>query len=127
MTAQSKSKSKLKTSIAIAVTAIPLLLGGTLVATNPNKDAYTDYALEKLCEYPNFPPQVAAQFQETCKNTVSPGGGLLGRDRIKNMILSRTQRQNFFLFSIYTTEVFGRTVTSVGVFGTFVPIGVQGS
>lgn len=127
MTAQSKPKSKLKTTIALAVTAVPILIGGTLIATNPGRDAYVDFALEKVCEYPNLPQQFAQQFQQSCKDTVAPGGGLWGRDRVKNMVASRTQQQNFLFFSIYKTEVLGRTFTTVGALGTFFPIGVQGS
>ncbi|MDY7016115.1 MAG: DUF4359 domain-containing protein [Cyanobacteriota bacterium] len=120
---QSQPKSKLKVGIAIAVTAIPIAIAGTLIATNPGEEAYGNYALETACEYQNLPQQV----QAACKNTVGEQGGLWGRDRIKTLIVSQTYRQNFILFSLYKTELFGQTYTSVGALGMFVPVGVQRS
>ncbi|MDY6781586.1 MAG: DUF4359 domain-containing protein [Cyanobacteriota bacterium] len=120
---KSKPKSKLKGGIAIAVTAIPILVAGTLFATNPNEEAYGNYALETACEYSSLPQQV----QAACKDTVGARDGLWGRDRLKSLIVSQTQRQNFALFSIYKTEVFGQTYTSIGALGTFFPVGVKGS
>ncbi|MBD2576671.1 DUF4359 domain-containing protein [Oscillatoria sp. FACHB-1406] len=125
MTEQVKRKSKLKTTLALIITAIPLAIGGALLATNPSKDDYANYALAKVCDYPNLPKQVAAQFQQACKGSVAPGSGLFGRDTLKNAIASKTEQQNYLFFSTYKTELFNRSFTTVGVFGQFVTIGAQ--
>lgn len=125
MTEQVKRKSKLKTTIALAITAIPLVIGGTLLATNPTKDDYANYALAKVCDSPNIPKQVAAQFEQVCKGSLAPGSGLLGRDTLKNAIASQTEQQSYLFFSTYKTTLFNRTFTTIGIFGQFVPISAK--
>lgn len=125
MTEQVKRKSTLKNTIAIAITAVPLLLGGALIVTNPSKEDYANYALNRLCDYPNLPKQIAAQFQQACQGSVAPGSGLLGIDNLRNAVVAKTDQQNYLFFSTYKTEVFNKTFTTIGIFGQFVTIGAQ--
>jgi hypothetical protein len=81
-------------------------LGGLMVVTNPNYNAYEQYATEELTLYlkDNVCTQVSQKLggflQSYCKSLVDAG-----RPQIQELIAQQTTRQNYFLFSIYQTEL----------------------
>lgn len=86
--------------------AILVAFGGLLVFTNPNNNAYEEYATEKLTVYlkENVCTKVSQPLgdflQSHCKTLVDTG-----RPQIQELIAQQTTRQNYFLFSIYQTEL----------------------
>lgn len=79
----------------------------TLMAfTNPEPKAYEEYAAEKLNDYlkENVCTEVTAKlgkfFQNHCGNLVDTA-----RPQLGEIIARQTLRQNYFLFSIYETEL----------------------
>lgn len=76
-------------------------LGVAMALTNPTQSAYEEYAVDKLTEYVKENVCQKAPFlQEGCASTVDAG-----RSDIQRIVQGSTQRQDFLLFSIYTTDV----------------------
>ncbi len=78
------------------------VLGGVMVATNPSRDRYKDYAAKQMNSY--VKKEVCSDVEQSflrdqCENAVD-----VGRNQMGNLIDDSTQRDNYFLFSIYTTE-----------------------
>ncbi|MGF1522397.1 MAG: DUF4359 domain-containing protein [Leptolyngbyaceae cyanobacterium] len=101
-----------------------------MMVTNPGKPAYTNYASERLpeelkqgCSELKEDIWVGSVFKlptgDLCKSLVG-GADLVGRSAIKLIIERSTERQNFGIFSIYTTTVPGRTVKTVGIGRRFI-------
>ncbi|MCX7594183.1 MAG: DUF4359 domain-containing protein [Fischerella sp.] len=124
---QSISKSTL-TLIAIAGVA------SVMSFTNPNNNAYVDYAANQLtseiqnavCRGPQLPQgrwweDVSKLTATTCKSGLTTGLALQS-SKIKDIIALSTERQNFFIFSIYTTKVPGYNFRTIGAFGNFLTI-----
>ncbi len=97
-----------------------IALGGVMLLTNPQSSGYTDYASKRFiveagkvvcartgyCDMANLP----AIGMNTFKNNL-----------LKPAIENATKRDNFLLFSIYTTEFPGIvTVKTLGVLGNFI-------
>ena len=80
--------------------------GGAMTITNPGQKAYEQYAMKRLTSYlkenvcTQTPEGLGKLLENQCSTLVD-----LGRPQIQNLIASRTQRQNFLLFSIYSTEL----------------------
>jgi Na+/H+ antiporter NhaB len=94
---------------------IGLLVGVLLLGiTNPRQDAYTQYAAWKfkdnLCKQTPLP----STAQLTCA-TLSP----LPYDWAARLLNGYTRRDNYFLFSVYTTEVFGLENRTIAIAGQF--------
>ena len=108
----------MKLQIIFAGAAIALV---AMLITNPSQDRYIDYAAEEFAKTgqnsictSNLP--VAAQQQcEFAVNLLSSQGKPL----IKQYIQGTTQQQNFFLFSIYTTDAPNRKLTTIAAFNNF--------
>ncbi len=92
------------------------VLGGAMLITNPKQEEYVNYASVTLIE----------QIQKECKgdfcNVVNPLVSSIGKPFIKPFLDSASKRQNFVLFSIYTTEIPGKTYKTLGLFGNFIPV-----
>jgi len=82
-------------------------LGVVMAVTNPSKPEYEEYAVQQLTEYVK---------QEVCNDAPKIFGILLQRSNcnglidsshpaIKKIIAVNTERKNFILFSIYTTDL----------------------
>jgi Domain of unknown function (DUF4359) len=112
---------------AIAIAAI----SGVMLFTNPNKEAYADYASVKfvveiktaICRGPELPnsdwlQKISSIVGGVCKGAFNTAGSL-GYNPIKNFVNTGTTRKNLLVFSIYTTEIPGKTFTTIGVFGNF--------
>ena len=90
------------------------LVSSIMALTNPTKDAYLDHAAWHLhdtyCQQKSLPLGVkAACFV----------GKPLPPDAVKPVIESYTRHQNYFLFSIYTTNFWGKKFHTVGLGGKF--------
>lgn len=110
-------------------------LGGAMALTNPPKDAYEEYAVQKLSTYlkdevcakaPNqldFLPKNSEFLQNQCKSLVDTT-----RPQIQELISQKTQRQNLIIFSIYRSDLNAKAILptlpdyhfeTVGVFQNF--------
>lgn len=110
---------------AIVVGCALLGLGGALVATNPRQDAYDEFATRAAIAY--LKTEVCAKaptafgLQAVCQSELESN-----QSKIKKIIVDGTQRQNFVVFSRYTTDLAispdlpSYHVESVGVLGQFV-------
>lgn len=109
--------------------AIALLLLATGMGfTNPARDKYLTYAsgtLEKelestVCKDSRVPKALSGVTDTligSCKNLLTSQRGT-----IESLLDNTTQRQNFGVASIYTTEVGGKSYQTVGAFGNFVTL-----
>jgi hypothetical protein len=77
-------------------------LGVAMAATNPGRDAYEQYATKKLSQYlrEEVCPQAGETFRSPCNSLVKDN-----QDQIQKIISENTQRDNFFLWSIYKTDL----------------------
>lgn len=104
-----------------------------MAMTNPARPIYVDYATEQLVQelkqtlcdrrtqeirIPDLPAFELPQGEE-CRSLLA-AGDLLGRGLLKTWIDHTTTRQNFVLFSVYTTQTPGKTFKTVGMFNNFV-------
>ena len=108
----------MKLQIIFAGAAIALV---AMVVTNPSQDRYIDYAAEEFAKTgqnsictSNLPTE-AKQQCEFAVNLLSSQGKPL----IKKYIQGTTQQQNFFLFSLYTTDAPSRKLTTIAALGNF--------
>lgn len=83
-------------------------LGSVMALTNPGRDDYEEFAVEKLTTYlkddacPQAPtvPGIGDLLQRQCKTLVDTG-----RPQIQQIISQTTQTQNFLFFTIYRTDL----------------------
>jgi hypothetical protein len=83
-------------------------IAGILLTTNPNREDYEQYASQRLTSY--LRDNVCARAQASldvqallrgyCKMLVDTG-----RPFLQEAIASKTTRKNFFIFSVYQTEL----------------------
>jgi hypothetical protein len=85
---------------------ILIFLGGLLLVSNPGEDDYEKYATNSLADYIksdlcNKSQGKAGRFLASqCKSLVD-----ISRPQLGEFIGSTTERKNFFLFSIYETQL----------------------
>ncbi|MDX2239170.1 MAG: DUF4359 domain-containing protein [Leptolyngbyaceae cyanobacterium bins.302] len=99
-------------------------LGTFMAVTNPSQAAYESYATQKVVNLldRNVCAEAPKSFdlRKDCKSYLTAN-----RSQIKEFIANNTQRQNFILFSVYTTDVSVASflpdyrVESVGAFQQF--------
>ncbi len=101
---------------------IPAIIVGIvaiiMVITNPDKETYLDRTSltlasevkENLCG--SSQGGLETLLNNLCKSSIDQQRGAI-RVYLNNF----SRRQNFLLFSIYTTDVAQRTYTSIGAFG----------
>lgn len=81
-------------------------IGGLMVITNPGQNDYEHYATDALTRHlkqevcPQAPQQLGGFLRSYCKTLVDTG-----RPQIEQVIAKKTMRQNYFLFSVYKTEL----------------------
>lgn len=101
-----------------------------LAATNPGKPAYVNYASERLpkelkqeCDELRDDIELGPVFSlptgDLCKTFVG-GADAIGRGAIKLLVNAASDRKNFGLFSVYTTELPGRTFKTLGMGRKFI-------
>ncbi|MBD2577848.1 DUF4359 domain-containing protein [Oscillatoria sp. FACHB-1406] len=97
----------------IVLAASALALGGlglAMVVANPNPSDYQSYAGEHLTQYLKDNackkiPQEAGDFGQKLCQTVGGVAIDTARPQLQALIGKQTERQNFGLFSIYTTKL----------------------
>ena len=111
--------------IAIAVGCALVGVGGALAVTNPRQEAYNDFATQAAIAY--LKTEVCAKapsafgLQAVCQSELESN-----QSKIRTIIVDGTQRQDFIVFSLYTTNLSispdlpSYHVESVGVLGRFV-------
>lgn len=110
------------------VAIVLMLLATGMGLTNPARDKYLTYAsgtLEKelestVCTDSRVPKALSGVTDTligSCKNLLTSQ-----RDTIERLLDNTTQRQNFGVASIYTTELGGKSYQTVGAFGNFVTL-----
>ena len=121
---QPSSSKKLRTSAIVSGCALAVL-GGALAITNPGQDAYEAFATHAAIDY--LKVEVCAKaptafgLQKLCQSELESN-----QAKITKIITDGTQRQNFVLFSLYTTDLSispdlpSYHVESVGVLGQFI-------
>ena len=107
-------------------------LAAVLIATNPSQDRYNQFAAETLqsevsssfCqadELDSWLGDLGQALGDICETAVEQGR-LIGQDDLENFIEDNTQRQNFWVFSLYTTQIPAVQVKILGIFNRFIPI-----
>ncbi|TAF05366.1 MAG: DUF4359 domain-containing protein [Nostocales cyanobacterium] len=102
------------------------VLGVTMAKTNPQQAEYEEYAVQKLTTYlktdfcqktPTFLQNLIQLNCEQLLESVNP--------QIRDIITSTTKRQNYIVFSVYTTDlkidnlIPGYKFETVGAFDNF--------
>jgi Domain of unknown function (DUF4359) len=98
-------------------------LGITLLLTNPKQEHYTEFAtrtvsrflIRDLCRANDHAPKL---FDEVIKNSCQAFMER-GETEIHSFIAHNTERQDFFLFSLYTTEFPIRPLRVLGICNHF--------
>ena len=93
------------------------VVAGVMVFSNPSTESYVNYATEQFSEtgknsFCSGEMPVAAQ--QSCKFVLSQGKGV-----VKSLVENSTKQENFVLFSLYTTDLPNRKMTTLGAFGNF--------
>jgi uncharacterized protein YceK len=94
----------------IALTGLAIVMG----FTNPQQEAYNDYASQRLMK--NAQKEMCNAFNY-CESGEPPA--FIKNTLIKPAISAATKQQNLGIFSIYTTELLGLRTKTLGVFGNF--------
>ncbi|PSF39527.1 hypothetical protein C7H19_01685 [Aphanothece hegewaldii CCALA 016] len=97
-----------------------VILGVLMAATNPQQEAYTEYASDRLMEKSE---KFVCQKTGYCDKDGMP---VMVKNTVKNNLIkpaidTTTERQNLGVISVYTTEIpgIGRMKT-LGAFGKFI-------
>lgn len=107
-------------------------LAVVLMVTNPTQDRYNTFAAETLqnevrssfCqaeELDSWLGDLGKALGDICETAVEKGR-LVGQDDLEDFIEDNTLRQNFLVFSLYTTQIPAVRVRTLGVFNRFIPI-----
>lgn len=107
-------------------------LAAVLIATNPGQEQYNTFAAETLqnearaafCqaeELDNWLGDLGKALGDICETAIEQGT-LIGEDDLKDFIEDNTERQNFWVFSLYTTQIPAVRVRILGIFNRFIPI-----
>jgi hypothetical protein len=93
--------------ISILISSIAIVgVGSAMAITNPRRQAYQEYAGDKMGTYlkeevcADAPEALGGLLQRQCNNLVDSG-----QKPLQEMIANSTQRHNYFLFSIYETNL----------------------
>ncbi|MBT9315108.1 DUF4359 domain-containing protein [Leptothoe spongobia] len=107
-------------------------LAVALIVTNPNQDRYNAFAAETLqnevrssfCqakELDSWLGDLGKALGDICETAIEQGR-LVGQDDLEEFIEDNTQRQNFWICSLYTTEIPAVRVRILGIFNRFIPL-----
>ncbi|ESA35915.1 hypothetical protein N836_10320 [Leptolyngbya sp. Heron Island J] len=107
-------------------------LATVLIATNPDQEQYNTFAAETLqnearaafCqaeELDSWLGDLGKALGDICETAIEQGT-LIGEDDLKGFIEDNTERQNFGVFSLYTTQIPSIRVRILGIFNRFIPI-----
>ncbi len=107
-------------------------LAAVLIATNPGQEQYNTFAAETLqsearaafCqadELDSWLGDLGQALGNICETAIEKGT-LIGEDDLKSFIEENTQRQNFLVCSLYTTQIPAVRVRILAIFNRFIPI-----
>lgn len=117
-----KSRSPLKITQWLGC-GIVFACGTVLAANNPQQDHYTEFAtqtvskflISDLCRANDRTPKLFdTMIKDGCQVFMQQG-----KTEIRAFIAHNTERQNFILFSLYTTEFPIRPLRVLGIFNQF--------
>ncbi|MBW4693765.1 MAG: DUF4359 domain-containing protein [Lyngbya sp. HA4199-MV5] len=126
-TTATQNSRRMKTLKTVAIVGGCILLGisGLLAVTNPGQAAYDEFATQAAIAYLKVEACAKAPtafgLQKLCQSELEAN-----QAKIKQIIRDGTQRRNFVVFSLYTTDLSLSSdlpsyhVESVGVLGQFV-------
>jgi hypothetical protein len=95
----------------------------TLAANNPRQDDYTDFATQTVSQFlirdlcranDRTPKPLDTMIKDGCQVFMQQG-----TTEIRAFVANNTERQNFILFSLYTTEFPIRPLRVLGIFNRF--------
>jgi hypothetical protein len=106
-------------------------LAAVLVATNPGQEQYNTFAAETLqnearaafCqadELDSWLGDLGKALGNICETAIEQGT-LIGEDDLKEFIEDNTQRQNFWVCSLYTTQIPAVRVRILGILTDLFP------
>ena len=119
---QVKSRSPLKMTQWLGL-GVVCGLSIALAATNPRQEYYTEFAtqtvskflIRDLCRANDKTPKLFdTMIKDGCQAFMQQG-----KTEIRAFIAHNTERQNFILFSLYTTEFPIRPLRVLGIFNQF--------
>lgn len=118
------------------ISLIPIaIISGVMLFTNPSKTDYIDYAAtrfvkqtkEAMCktsqtkDTPEWQKTFGELVEGACKGALELVGKNI-REDVEKYISNATEKQNFLLFTIYSTELLDQKIHTVGVFGNFITL-----
>jgi hypothetical protein len=85
-------------SVVVAIAGI----GTVMIATNPDQEAYEDYAVEQLSDQINqrLCDEAPVLLADACSSFLSEN-----EDWMRELVSDGTQRRNLILLSVYTTDL----------------------
>ncbi len=107
-------------------------LAAVLIITNPSQDRYNTFAVETLqnevrssfCQTKDLDSwlgDLGGVLGDICENAIAQGR-IIGEEDLKEFIQDNTQRQNYWVFSLYTTQIPAVRVRTLGIFNRFIPV-----
>jgi hypothetical protein len=107
------------------------ILAGVMGMTNPPRSEYVHYASDHLSEelkksqckeskVPEFLQDLSGDFVDVCETAIG-----VSRGPMKGYLDNSTKRRNVLIFSLYTTELFGRRYQTIGAFGNFLTFSAE--
>ena len=107
-------------------------LAAVLIITNPSQDRYNTFAVETLqnevrssfCQTKDLDSwlgDLGGVLGDICENAIAQGR-IIGEEDLKEFIQDNTQRQNYWIFSLYTTQIPAVRVRTLGIFNRFIRV-----
>jgi hypothetical protein len=107
------------------------ILAGVMGMTNPPRSEYIHYASDHLSEelkksqckeskVPEFLRDLSGDLVDFCETAIGASRGAM-----KGYLDNSTKRRNALIFSLYTTELFGRRYQTLGAFGNFLTFSAE--
>ncbi|HEY9804489.1 MAG TPA: DUF4359 domain-containing protein [Leptolyngbyaceae cyanobacterium] len=90
----------------IGALGLAAVLGVAMAQTNPNQAEYEDYAVQQLTEY--LKSDVCNKTTKLLERLINYNCDKLvdsANPQIRELLSATTERQDFFIFSIYRTEL----------------------
>ncbi|MBW4518404.1 MAG: DUF4359 domain-containing protein [Scytolyngbya sp. HA4215-MV1] len=103
------------------------VITSSMVVTNPSEEVYVNYFVAEMpnavCKEVNFadatPPNQAQDIgMSLCRGAFGIGNTLF-RQQLREKVKQETKHHNFGVYSIYSTQLSGRSIKTIGAFGNF--------
>jgi uncharacterized membrane-anchored protein len=78
-------------------------LGVAMAVTNPNQEAYNQYAARRLAQY--LQEEECVKIEDSVRDLCKLLEREQGQNLLRQLIASNTERQNYLLLSIYKTNL----------------------